>query len=68
MFPSAVIDGEDLVLLSRASPDSGDQHDADLSTIHRVNKFRTIAMDLHRDGLHKLKSTWAGPSSEPISH
>ena len=52
MYPSAVIDGNDLVLLSRTSRDSGDQHDADLCTIHRVRNFRDLAMDLHKGGLH----------------
>ncbi len=52
MYPSAVVDGEDLVVLSRTSRDSGDQHDADLCTIHRVRGFRDLAMDLHEGGLH----------------
>ncbi len=53
MYPSAVIDGDDLVVLSRSTRDSGDQHDADLCTIHRVRGFRSLAMDLHRGGLHE---------------
>ncbi len=53
MYPSAVVDGEDLVVLSRTSRDSGDQHDADLCTIHRVESFRDLAMDLHAGGLHE---------------
>ena len=52
MYPSAVVDGDDLVILSRSSRDSGDQHDADLCTIHRVAHFRDLAMDLHTGGLH----------------
>ena len=53
MYPSAVVDGDDLVILSRSSRDSGDQHDADLCTIHRVHNFRDLAMDLHAGGLHE---------------
>lgn len=53
MYPSAVVDGDDLVVLSRSSRDSGDQHDADLCTIHRVRDFRGLAMDLHGGGLHR---------------
>ena len=53
MYPSAAVDGDDLVVLSRSTRDSGDQHDADLCTIHRVRDFRTLAMDLHRGGLHQ---------------
>ena len=53
MYPSAVVDGDDLVLLSRTSRDSRDQHDADLCTIHRVRDFRSLAMDLHAGGLHR---------------
>ena len=52
MYPSAVIDGDDLVVLSRTSRDSGDQHDADLCTVHRISDFRSLAMDLHTGGLH----------------
>ena len=51
MYPSAVIDGDDIVVLSRTSCDSGDQHDADLCTIHRIRNFRDLAMDLHSGGL-----------------
>ena len=50
MYPSAVVDNEDIVVLSRSSRDSGDQHDADLCTIHRIQNFRTLAMDLHGGG------------------
>ncbi len=52
MYPSAVIDGEDMVVLSRTSRDSGDEHDADLCTIHRIRGFRHLAMDLHKGGIH----------------
>ena len=51
MYPSAVVDGDDLVVLSRTTRDSGDQHDADLCTVHRVRGFRALAMDLRRGGL-----------------
>ena len=47
MYPSAVVDGDDIVVLSRTSRDSGDQHDADLCTVHRIRNFRSLAMDLH---------------------
>jgi len=47
MYPSAVIDNKDLIILSRTSRDSGDQHDADLCTIHRIPNFRDLAMNLH---------------------
>ena len=52
MYPSAVIDGEDMVVLSRTSRDSDDEHDADLCTIHRIRNFRDLAMDLHKGGLN----------------
>ena len=51
MYPSAAIDGDDLVILSRTSRDAANQHDADLCTIHRVRDFRSLAMDLRRGGL-----------------
>ena len=52
MYPSAVVDGDDLVVISRTSRDARNQHDADLCTVHRVEDFRRLAMDLHRGGLH----------------
>ena len=51
MYPSAAIDGPDLVILSRTSRDAQNQHDADLCTIHRIPNFRTLAMNLHHGGL-----------------
>ena len=51
MYPSAAIDGPDLVILSRTSRDAENQHDADLCTIHRIPNFRTLAMNLHQGGL-----------------
>jgi hypothetical protein len=46
MYPSMVIDGNDIALLSRTGRDSGDYHDADLATFHRVRNFRSLAMDI----------------------
>ena len=51
MYPSAVVDGDDLVVLARTSRDSGDQHDADLCTVHRIRGFRDLALDLYQGGL-----------------
>ena len=63
MYPSAAIHGGDLVLLSRTSRDSRDQHDADLCTIHRVRDFRSLAMDLHAGGLHRTVPVDERPES-----
>ena len=38
---------KDPIILSRTSRDSGDQHDADLCTIHRIPNFRNLAINLH---------------------
>ena len=46
MYPSMVIDGDDIALLSRTARDSNDFHDADLATFHRVRNFRALAMDI----------------------
>jgi len=46
MYPSMVVDGEDLVILSRSAVDSGCYHDADVVTFHRVRNFRSLAMDI----------------------
>jgi len=46
MYPSIVIDGDDLAIISRTSLHAIDQHDADLVTFHRVCDFRSLAMDI----------------------
>ncbi|TWT90387.1 hypothetical protein Mal64_07760 [Pseudobythopirellula maris] len=43
MYPSIQIDGDDLVVLSRSGRESGHFHDANLSTFHRVKRFRSLA-------------------------
>ena len=45
-YPCMVIDGADLAVLSRTSVNSGDYHDSDLLTFHRVRDFRSLAMDI----------------------
>jgi hypothetical protein len=42
-----LVDGDNLLLLSRTSRDAGTQHDSELVTFHRVRDFRTLAMDLY---------------------
>ncbi len=46
MYPSAVIDGDDLVFISRTSQHAPNQHDADIVTFHRISRFRSLAADL----------------------
>jgi hypothetical protein len=46
MYPAMQIDGDDLILLSRTSKDGLHQHDADLSTFHRIANFRNLAVSL----------------------
>jgi hypothetical protein len=46
MYPSMVVDGDDLALLSRTGRDSGSHHDADLATFHRIRNFRSLAMEI----------------------
>ncbi len=47
MYPSAAIDGDDIVLISRTSKDGPNQHDADLVTFHRIRNFRSLTLPLH---------------------
>jgi len=47
MYASPLIDGQDLLVLSRTSRDGRDQHDADLCTFHRIHDFRRLALDLY---------------------
>lgn len=46
MYPSAVIDGDDIALISRTSKHALNQHDADLCTFHRIRNFCELAMNL----------------------
>jgi len=47
MYACPLIDGQDMLILSRTSRDGRDQHDADLCTFHRVRNFRSLALDLY---------------------
>lgn len=46
MYPSAAIQGDDIVFASRTSSEAQNQHDADLVTFHRIPNFRALAMDI----------------------
>ena len=48
-YASNLIDGDDLVVLSRTSLGGVNQHDTNLVTCHRVRDFRSLALDLSRD-------------------
>jgi hypothetical protein len=45
-YPVMLIDGDDLILISRTGRNSGNQHDVDLATFHRIKNFRDRAVDL----------------------
>lgn len=45
-YASMEVDGDDLAIVVRTSLDSGDNHDSDALTFHRVHDFRNLAMDL----------------------
>lgn len=45
-YPVMLIDGDDLILISRTGLESGNQHDVDAATFHRIKKFRELAVDL----------------------
>jgi hypothetical protein len=45
-YPVLLIDGDDLLLISRTGLESGNQHDVDLATFHRITNFRKLAVDL----------------------
>ena len=46
MYACPLIDGDDLLILSRTSRDARDQHDADLCTFHRISNFRRLALNV----------------------
>jgi hypothetical protein len=45
-YAAPLIDGDDLLILSRTSKDAPNQHDSDLVTFHRVKNFRRLALNL----------------------
>lgn len=47
-YPSMIIDGDDLALVSRTTFDAENytSHDADLVTFHRIRNFRSLAMNI----------------------
>jgi len=45
-YPVMLIDGDDLILVSRTGRNSGNQHDVDMATFHRIKDFRKLAVDL----------------------
>ncbi len=45
-YTTPLIDGEDLLIVSRTSRNGRDQHDNDLVTFHRLPDFRSLALDL----------------------
>ncbi|MHC4879441.1 MAG: sialidase family protein [Planctomycetota bacterium] len=46
MYGTPVIDGDDMLVISRTSINAHDQHDADHATFHRVKNFRSLALNL----------------------
>ena len=46
-YTAPLIDGDDMLIISRTSKDAGNQHDSDLVTFHRVADFRRLALNLH---------------------
>ena len=46
-YATPLIDGEDLLVVCRTSEEGRNQHDNDLVTFHRIENFRSLALDLH---------------------
>ncbi len=51
MYTVPVVDGDDLLIISRSSQNAPNQHDADTVTFHRVHDFRTLAHGFDTRGL-----------------
>ena len=45
-YTTPLIDGEDMLIVSRTSRSGRNQHDNDLVTFHRLPNFRSLALDL----------------------
>ena len=48
-YGSNMVDGDDLLVLSRTSIDGFNQHNTNFISFHRVRNFRDLALDLSRD-------------------
>ncbi len=46
-YVTQIVDGEDMLFLSRTSKAGPNQHDADLITFHRLKDFRSLALPIH---------------------
>ncbi len=46
MYAAAVIDGNDMAIISRSNINGPNRHDADCATFHRVRDFRRLALKL----------------------
>ena len=46
-YVTQIVDGEDLLFVSRTAKDAPNQHDSDLITFHRLAEFRSLALNLH---------------------
>ena len=46
MYAAPLVDGDDMLILSRTSKNGRNQHDADLITFHRIRDFRSLALNL----------------------
>ncbi len=49
MYPSHLVDGDDLLVIAWTSVNGDNRHDADVATFHRVRDFRRLAMNLRQD-------------------
>ena len=45
-YCTPLIDGDDLLIVSRTSQDAANKHDNDRVTFHRLTNFRSLTMDL----------------------
>ncbi len=52
-YCTPVIDGSDLLFVSRTSQDAANQHDNDRITFHRLRDFRKTAVDLRPEPIEK---------------
>ncbi len=46
MYGKPVVDGDDMLVISRSAVHGPDQHDADCATFHRIHDFRSLALNL----------------------
>ncbi len=65
-YTTPLVDGDDLLIVSRTASGDFNQHDNDMITFHRVQDFRTLAVELRPTHPSKFPAAPAGALRETV--